>query len=86
VPDPTIRFAVGSEAEPFSSVWRLWAHNDEVYLSTRVMARTLKISLHSSGEWIAAFTEQSGVKIEETGSRRHRTWQRPAWMTPSGGV
>jgi hypothetical protein len=46
------------------------------------MAGTLKLSLHASGERISAFTEQSGVVIQETGSRRHKTWKRPPEFTP----
>lgn len=37
--------------------------------------------MHQSGEWISAFTSESGA-VDKTGSRRHRTWQRPAEFTP----
>jgi hypothetical protein len=46
------------------------------------MAGKLKLSMHESGEWISAFTKQSGVIIEQTGSRRHKTWTRPQEFTP----
>jgi len=42
-----------------------------------VILGTFKLSLHQSGRWIAAFTEQSGVVITETGTRRHKEWSRP---------
>jgi hypothetical protein len=63
-------------------VWRLWVHRSDVYLAARIMAGKLKLSLHESGEWISAFTKQSGVIIKETGSRRHKTWRRPPEFTP----
>jgi hypothetical protein len=63
-------------------VWRLWVHRSDVYLAARIMAGKLKLSLHESGEWISAFTNQSGVIIQETGSRRHKTWKRPPEFTP----
>jgi hypothetical protein len=46
------------------------------------MLRWFKVSMHQSGQWIAAFTRESGVMIEETGSRRQKTWHRPAEFTP----
>lgn len=42
---------------------------------------TLKFSMHKTGDWISAFTSQSGVVLKETGSRRYCTWQRPPEFT-----
>lgn len=82
MPDPTVRFAAGSAERIRSSVWRLWVHGSDVYLAARIMARTFKLSLHESGKWVSAFTEQSGVVLSETGYRRHREWQRPSEFRP----
>jgi hypothetical protein len=52
------------------------------------MLRWFKLSMHESSrhprghQWIAAYTRQSGVVVEETGSRRQMTWYRPAEFTP----
>ena len=43
-------------------------HGSEAYLAVRVMAAKLKFSMHQSGEWISAFTKESGVTLEDTGS------------------
>jgi hypothetical protein len=37
--------------------------------------------MRQSGEWISAFTSQSGAVLD-TGSRRPRTWARPPEFTP----
>src|ERR687892_894675 len=81
VPDPTVRFAVGSPERPRSSVWRLWVHGSDAYLGARVLLGAIKLSMHQSGDWISAFTSQSGVGLP-TGSRRHHTWRRPPEFTP----
>jgi hypothetical protein len=72
MPDPTLRFAAGSPERPNSAVWRLWTHGSDTYLAARIAAHLFKVSMHKSGEWISAFTSQSGVVVDrETGSRRH---------------
>src|SRR6266436_5657406 len=43
------RFAVGSREDLRSSIWRLWANGDELYLATRSVAGISKISFHRSG-------------------------------------
>jgi hypothetical protein len=82
VPDPTVRFAAGSPERPHSAVWRLWVHGADAYVGARTILGLLKLSMHRSGDWISAFTSQSDAVIEETGSRRTHTWQRPAEFTP----
>jgi hypothetical protein len=81
MPDPTLRFAAGSPERRFSSVWRLWVHGSDVYLGARILLRMFKFSMHQSGQWISAFTSESGAMLD-TGSRRHKTWLRPAEFTP----
>jgi hypothetical protein len=46
----TVRFAVGKPEGPRSTVWRLWTHKNEVYISAWSLASDVKISLHSSGD------------------------------------
>jgi hypothetical protein len=81
MPDPTLRFAAGSPERPNSGTWRLWTHRSDTYLAARITAHLFKLSMHESGEWISAFTTQSGAVLD-TGSRRHRTWTRPPEFAP----
>ena len=74
----TLRFGIGTADCPYTTVWRLWANKSDVYLSVRSLAGSFKLSLHESGVWTSAYTEQSGVKVKEFGGgRRHTTWSRP---------
>ena len=85
MPDPTLRFAAGSPERPNSGVWRLWTHGSDTHLAARIAAHLSKLSMHKSGQWISAFTSQSGVVVDkETGSRRHRTWTRPPEFPRAG--
>ena len=43
----------------------------EPYLAARFTAHLFKLSMHKRGQWISAFTSQSGAVDTETGSRRH---------------
>jgi hypothetical protein len=61
---------------------RFEAYGSDIYLAVRMFAGTMKFSMHKTGEWVSAFTEQSGVVLPETGSRRHTEWQRPPEFTP----
>jgi hypothetical protein len=63
MPDPTLRFAAGSPERPNSGVWRLWSHGSDTYLAARIAAHLFKLSMHKSGQWISAFTSQSGVVV-----------------------
>lgn len=44
-----IRFAVGRGGDLRSSVWRLWANKNDLFLATRSLAGLSKISFHASG-------------------------------------
>lgn len=72
-----IRFGSGSPEAAFSGVWRLIVSKDDVYIgaSTASMA-VFKISLHKSGVWVLAATQQSGATFE-AGNRRAKKWTRP---------
>jgi hypothetical protein len=82
MPDPALRFAAGSSERPNSGVWRLWTRGSDTYLAVRIAVHVFKLSMHKSGQWISAFTSQSGVVDPATGSRRHHTWTRPPEFTP----
>jgi len=55
-----VRIGLEEDGKPFSSAWRFWNTNDDVYVATRDLAGDYKLSLHASGEWITAFTKESG--------------------------
>lgn len=73
---PTLRFAAGNPKEPFSGVWRLVTYKDDVYIhASKLSSRFFKISLHKSGVWILAGTDESGATFD--GNRRAMQWERP---------
>lgn len=78
----TLRFAVGEVEVPASGVWHLVAQGADVYLgaSARAMG-LLKFSLHASGVWVLAATEQSKMTFAD-GNRRAKQWTRPAEHYP----
>jgi hypothetical protein len=75
-------FGLGNASEYHSAVWRLWVQGDDVYLAARVQARFLKISLHTSGIWRAAWTTESGLTEKTSGDRVLKRWSRPAEFLP----
>ena len=78
----TLRIGVGTPETPFVPVWRIWTQKSETYLAGRDMAGLQKVSLHSSGVWTAAFTEQSGVELRNVQNRRSHRWERPPAFVP----
>jgi hypothetical protein len=88
------RFAVGSPNGPSSAIWLIWAKardherpaQSDVYLSTRPLAGSLKVSLHESGEWQYSFTsqwmQQSASTATSLTSRHVDRWQRPQEFAP----
>ena len=76
-----MRFACGSPGALFSGVWRMVVNRNDVYLGASKAAMSiLKISLHHSGVWVLAATEQSGAKFD--GNRRAKRWAQPLGHAP----
>jgi hypothetical protein len=44
------RFAVGLAKGRRSTVWRMWTHKAELYLHSRMMGGSTKVSIHSGGQ------------------------------------
>jgi hypothetical protein len=67
-----IRICIGPWKGRYSSMWRIWgsSNSDDIYLAVRSLAQSLKISLHQSGDFRAAFTEQYSTKITKEGKDR----------------
>lgn len=73
----TVRFASGSPDVPFSGVWRLIVNQDDVYIGASKSTMSIfKLSLHKSGVWVLAATQQSQATFEN-GNRRAKRWNRP---------
>jgi hypothetical protein len=51
--ESAVRFAVGAPAGPRSGVWKLWTRDgsSDVYLASRHLGGTSKVSFHQSGRW-----------------------------------
>ena len=77
-----IRFAVGSPEEAYSAVWILFTQGNDVYLSSRLMGRYLKISLHAKDVWRFAWTKESEILMEGTNDRVIHRWRRPPQFRP----
>ncbi len=70
---------VGAPDAVHSSVWRFWAHGDDVYVAAREGVRFAKFSLHKSGKWRFAFVAESQVSMVGAGNDRVvARWTRPA--------
>jgi len=72
----SITVAVGSPDNLRSAIWRLWVQGDEIYFGAAPMLRSLKVSLHKSGDWRIAWIEPS--PHERNKDRNIRRWRRPA--------
>ena len=84
MPD-VIRFGVRAVNGAHSAGWRLWCTppTNDVYLAAYQLGREFKVSLHQSGRWRVAFTEEhvrGGSPLVAEGAPR--TWGKP-WDRPS---
>lgn len=87
--DQVLRFAVGSAAGPRSRTWRLWVPKgkSDVYVSSRRLGNSVKVSLHEPGpsrfaltrEFIRAGTYQA---TEGRDPRLAIEWERPRPKPP----
>lgn len=79
------RFCIGPWKGRYSSVWRVWSpkRKDDIYLGAKSLLNKIKISLHESGQFHAAFVEDYYAEIVEDGKsgindRFIVRWERPA--------
>ncbi len=76
-----LRFAVGTRDDLRSSVWRLWANKNDLYLAARSQAMISKFSFHESGKY--RFAVNSRVEREnDAADRALYKWIRPDEFTP----
>jgi hypothetical protein len=80
------RFAVGTPDGAHSSVWRVWAYRSDVYVAARSIVSEMRVSLHASGKWRAAFTEKHLKRpqpfIDPSRDRAVDKWERPPEFAP----
>ncbi len=72
LPKGGFRFALGSEQQPQSLVWRVWTRDDEVHVSVRTVALTTELIAYPTGRW--------RIEVGGIASRWHRPKEfRPGW-------
>lgn len=77
-----MRFGLGTAQGQYSTVWRVWVQGDEIYMTSRMFGRWMRLSLHSSGIWRWAFVESSATARQMKGDRAQRKWLRPSEFIP----
>ena len=71
-----LRFAVGSKEGRRSSIWKIWAQKDDVYILSRMMGCDAKVSLHASGLCQFSRTSDWVKKKQARNAERHMVrWQ-----------
>jgi hypothetical protein len=85
----TIRWAVGDPGGPRSQSWNIVGSStaDDVYIGPRLQMGAIKLSLHRSGRWRMAWTEEYAdlVGMPEGEDRLLGRWEppdeiRPGWL------
>ncbi|MFX1487441.1 MAG: hypothetical protein ACFFBS_10190 [Promethearchaeota archaeon] len=70
------RFAVGSKDSKRSSIWKVWAQKDDVYIQSRMMGCDAKVSLHRTGMCQFSLTTEWVKKKQARNTDRHMIrWQ-----------
>lgn len=77
-----MRFGLGSAEGQYSTVWRVWVQGNEIYMTSRIVSRWMRLSLHSSGIWRWAFIEDSATAREMKRDRAQRKWLQPSQFIP----
>ena len=88
-----VRFAVGSADGPRSRTWRLWVpkRKSDVYVSSRRIANSVKVSLHEPGPARFALTSEfvrdSAFEAPDgEDARLAKEWERPRSSLPDQPV
>lgn len=86
-----IRFCIGPWKGRYSSMWRVWSppSSDDLYLGARCLLQNLKISLHKSGKFRAAYVEDYYETViskgrSAEGDRAFMKWDKIA--VPAGTI
>jgi hypothetical protein len=91
--DQVLRFAVGTAMGPRSRTWRLWVPKGkgDVYVSSRRIGNSVKVSLHEPGPGRFALTQEfvdrgTFQPPEGKDPRLAIEWERPRPRPPNGAV
>lgn len=86
-PRDGFRLAVGS-LNRRSSIWRVWAAGNEVYITVVGLNKTQKLSLHKSGTWRMAYLEGVAERLGATGKPEFNHDPRviDRWEAPEGAA
>lgn len=72
-----LRFTTGTDFGPRSAVWCVHTHGDEIYVQSRYAGGALKTSLHRSGDFRHAFTQEKAPKWVGDSNRVLQKWREP---------
>lgn len=84
----TVRFGVGKPEGPRAHVWLVWTvrNRSDVYITGYGFRRTLKVSLHESGKWRQAFTQEHLSEpspfVSPSEDRATDKWEPPPEFAP----
>jgi hypothetical protein len=76
--EQVLRFAVGTDVGPRSAVWRIWTNRDDVYVQSNYSGGAIKTSLHASGRFRHAFSEEEASRwVSDGEDRAFEKWSEP---------
>lgn len=82
-----LRFCIGEPKGHHSTTWKIWVNRSDVYLSSRMLASDIKVSLHESGECQYSHTSESFAHRGKPNRDRHiQKWKRRRIYPESGVV
>ncbi len=72
-----LRFCIGEYTGSHSTTWKIWVNRNDVYLSSRMLASDIKVSLHESGDCQYSHTSESFATTGKRNQERHiQKWKR----------
>lgn len=82
MPRSAIKFAIGSNGESYTSVWRVFSTRDDVYLTVISLGGFLKASFHADGNCHFGVTASYRDRLSSAGrqlpgGRHFARWRRP---------
>jgi len=84
--DKVARIVVGTDFGPRSGVWRIYAHNDDIYVQHYGMRADFKTSLHASGLNRHAMTESGASRWIPDRDRAFFKWGEPDEFDVGGRI
>ncbi|MBC8468154.1 MAG: hypothetical protein H8D56_01680 [Planctomycetes bacterium] len=82
-----LRFCIGEPTGLHSTTWKIWVNRNDVYLSSRMLASDIKVSLHESGKCQFSHTSESFAHRGKSNRDRHiQKWIRRRTYPENGVV